>query len=423
MMNKQRMCGHRTWVCFSFLAALANCSKNGSEQSGDDDDDSNASVAELSPTATVLPTSDSAPVTTTPLANPTVAVAVPDPPYIVKAANWRGNAAGAYSIIHDDLCSVASLDNGKAAELLGARDLKAAFGAIVGSCGELWAAIEELDDGDHEIINHSWDHTDHVAAPEFEIQIDLAHDELALNLGKEAEFYIFPFDSSDASARDYVRNLGYLGARGGVRGLINEPDFEDDFELNFDVFGPGYSAYCVEGVCAEEGFPCCYADPDLCTSSIGIANLQGSPTCKGEILQAYVDEAISGQGWAIREFHGVDDGWEPVPQDTYETHLDYVEELVDAGRLWVDIPSEVIRYRRTRQFCTAEVVGSTLTFGTLSAECLRYVTPLTLLVSGSAVSSTLSATQNGRELEMTALDSGMYGFEVDPERGDVIFGD
>jgi peptidoglycan/xylan/chitin deacetylase (PgdA/CDA1 family) len=344
----------------------------------------------------------------------------------ISVASWKGNARGAYTIIHDDLCNwdSSSLENGKASGLLAARGLTAAFGAIVRSCSEqnLWSVLRTLRDAGHEVINHSWDHTDHVCARNLALQVNQAHDALTQNLSTPS-FYIFPFDSYDDTALNHLRGLGYLGARGGRKGLINTADYPDDFKLNFDVFGPGYSYYCDQGQCSSETLVCRKAYTDGCEPTGPVATNQGSEQCRLSILRQYVDDAIAQGGWAIREFHGVaDNHWEPVPESTYTAHLDYVKLKVEAAELWADNPTPIIKYRRSRQHCTTSVQDKTLSFVGPSAECLKYAVPLTFVVrpaTGSAP-STLSATQGGMTIQGTKRGTE-FVIELDPTRGDAVF--
>jgi hypothetical protein len=101
--------------------------------------------------------------------------ALPSANFTAVPTSWKGGAKGAYTIIHDDLCgSPASLVSGVVSGLLATRSLHAAFGAIVKDCvdNEHWAAVTTLAAAGHEIINHSWDHTDHVCAANLAVQVD-----------------------------------------------------------------------------------------------------------------------------------------------------------------------------------------------------------------------------------------------------------
>ena len=113
---------------------------------------------------------------------------------------WRGDAKGAYSIIHDDLCdaSVGGLFDSANTELH-QRGLRAGFGAIVGACdGALegsevqWPQVKELVANGHEIFSHSWSHaclapdSPHcggAGSTDYATEIDKAHSTLEAKLG------------------------------------------------------------------------------------------------------------------------------------------------------------------------------------------------------------------------------------------------
>jgi hypothetical protein len=235
-------------------------------------------------------------------------------------------------------------------------------------------------------------------------------------------FYIFPFDSYNDVALDHLKTLGYLGARGGVKGELNPADYPDDFKLNFDVFGPGFSYYCDLGACSTQTLACRKGYTEVACMDGGPDGLnQGDDACRASILQQYVDDAMAQDAWAIREFHGVDDGWEPVPQAVYTAHLDYLETKIEAGELWVENPTPIIKYRRSRQYCTAIASEWTLGFGTPSADCLKYAVPLTYEIAPTATATTLTATQNGTMLTVVAKEAGVFRVEIDPTKGDVVF--
>jgi hypothetical protein len=340
----------------------------------------------------------------------------PKPPYEVRVATWSGNAKGTYSIIHDDLCgSPVSLENGKASALLATHGIKVAFGAIAGSCDEKWPAVKALQADGHEIINHSWDHTDHVLARNLAVQIDQADAALEQNVGAAAtQFYIFPFDSFDAESIAHVKALGYLGARGGKQGHLNPASFSDDFALSYDVFGAGYSTYCDEGACAAEHLTCCGVETP-CVVGMTYTD-QGSRACRVSVVNGYVDAAIASGGWALREFHGVDDGWEGIASDVYGEHLAYVAGKVASRELWVATPTAVIKYRHAREACAPQLQGSRVTFNASDPNCMKYATRLTLVVRSS--SSTLTAKVAGVALAAQHVGDEFL-LDVDPNAGEV----
>ena len=309
---------------------------------------------------------------------------------------WRDNAKGAYTIIHDDACDY-TLDSlfVLADPELTQRGLRAAFGAIVERCQErrVWPKLEVLRQHGHEIINHSWDHQDIVmmaATAPLSLEIDQANQVLDANLvDQHTSFFIFPYDSFDDAAVEHVGTLGYLGARAGKKG-VNTPDFPDGLRVMFDVWGGEDSIY--------DG--------------------------QGDILKIYVDLAISEGGWSVREFHGIDDlSYKPMTIDGYRAHLDYLRSKVDAGELWVDTPSTVLRYRFARQYCAPPTAsGYLLTFPAPSDDCKRYSTPLSVIFTTTEDVRNVVATQDGQVFFTTKLGPKRFLVDLNPSGGPVAVG-
>src|SRR5207253_6845582 len=131
----------------------------------------------------------------------------------------RGDAAAAYSLIHDDVCDPGALGVFSAAEPeLAKRGLHAGFGVVVKKCdapgGGRWDQVKTLVAHGHDVFSHSWDHacmTGDAAlaqscdpgAPrsvDFAIEIDRAAATLARVTGLERGFFIFPYDVCDPAA-------------------------------------------------------------------------------------------------------------------------------------------------------------------------------------------------------------------------------
>ena len=311
-------------------------------------------------------------------------------------ASWKGDAKGAYTIIHDDICDwpIDSLFTMAEPELT-QRGLRSAFGAIVLRCQErkLWPQLEVMREHGHEIINHTWDHKDIVeeaAMAPLSLEMDQASQVLNDNLvGQRTSFFIFPYDSFDDAAVEHLGTLGYLGARAGKKG-VNSADFPDAMRVMFDVWGGENSIY--------DG--------------------------QGDILKIYVDLAISQGGWSVREFHGIaDTTFFAMNLDDYRVHLDYVKSKVDSGELWVDTPSAVLRYRFSRQYCGApSVSGYQLGFPSPSCDCARYATPLSVVVTTAVDAPSALAAQAGKMLTTRKLAPNRFLVDVDPLGGPVALG-
>jgi peptidoglycan/xylan/chitin deacetylase (PgdA/CDA1 family) len=331
-------------------------------------------------------------------------------------ATWLGNAKGAYTIVHDDLCSYES-HYAAAYEELGAVELKAAFGAIAGSCSESWDKIKKLKDAGHEIINHSWSHTDlklsadtpaQDASDILKREVDESTALINSKLSEQATlFFIFPYDSHNPQAVDRVRAAGYLGARAGKRGSLNPAEFSDSFSVGFDVYGPSNSMYKKLGVCGTENI----------TQDGNGKTVGESEACRRYVLNQYVDDAIAQNGWAVRELHGVEDNsWEQVPLSDYQAHLAYVKSKVTSGALWVAPPSAVLRYRQARDACLPTLASGTLTFP--SAEtCSKFAVPISVILKPQGSAAGVKVTQAGTTLSAKSLGDGRFIVDLDPLKG------
>ena len=315
---------------------------------------------------------------------------------VESVATWRSDAEGAYTIIHDDICdyTIDSLFDVAEPELT-MRQLRSAFGAIVSRCEErdLWERLEVMRQNGHEIINHTWDHKDIVeeaAMAPLSLEIDQATEVLDTNLvGQKTSFFIFPYDSFNDAAVQHLGTLGYLGARAGDKG-VNAADFPDGLRVMFDVYGGENSIY--------DG--------------------------QGDILQIYVDLAISQKGWSVREFHGIADmTFFAMDLEAYRQHLDYVKSKVDSGELWVDTPSAVVRYRFARQHCGLPTAsGYALSFAAPSAECTRYATPLSVVITTAQDAPSVLVAQQGSMTPGKRLAANRFLVEVDPSLGPAAVG-
>jgi len=132
------------------------------------------------------------------------------------------------------------------------------------------------------------------------------------------------------------------------------------------------------------------------------------------------------KGWGNREFHGFDpddikDGaFQPITVADYTAHLDFLKMKVDMGQLWVEGPTRVVRYRFARERCAPPTLdGARLHFPAPSADCQRYATPLTFLVSTTDGSDpTLRVQQGADTLPAKKLSPGHFAVDADPTKGD-----
>jgi hypothetical protein len=305
--------------------------------------------------------------------------------------------------------------------------LRGGFGVIVGSCNStpgLWAQVRTLIAQGHEVYNHSWSHPClgtasqcgvNLRSTNIALEIDQSTDVLAAQVGVTARYFSFPFDVCGADAVARLKQVGYLGARCGTRG-VSPSDFPDAFATRFDQWGPSFSIYGNTGPCAGTG-----------TANANTAPDSRPVACRRYVLNQFVDDAIAQQGWALRAFTGFlgDPGaFQPVSLADYNFHLDYVRSQVQAGMLWVEGPTTVLKYRWARQLCPMPTVvdGRTLRFAAPTAECQRYATKVSYLVSATMTvdAPDVTAIQAGAATSVARVGRAAFIVTADPTGGDVL---
>jgi hypothetical protein len=302
---------------------------------------------------------------------------------VVRVTTWKHDAKAAYSIIHDDVCDSTTSGIFPNRKELTSRKLRAGFGMIVSECeASEYLILKELMAAGHEMIDHSYTHP-HIPNQGTNVTHELVDstNELVAKLGVPIKFFIFPYDESNDALLGKLQEIGYLGARGGERGVA---DADVDTRNPYADFRISFEAYEGGGVGA---------------------------------LDKYVDDAISSGGWANRELHGIDDGsWGKVALTAYTAHLDHVVALVAARKLWMDTPTTLLKYRRSRAHCGAPVATSgAIKFPPADANCQKYATPLSIVVTSSDAG--IVARQGGAEVPVESLGGGQFIVDVDPAGG------
>lgn len=334
----------------------------------------------------------------------------------VSATNWLNGAKGAHTLAHDDYCSNTSGIQRDAIPLLNARGLKASLGVIANLCDETeWSNLQQDAALGHEIFNHTLTHMGEfeagtvapIAGWNMETEIKGAHDLVKSKIGIDMSFIGFPSDLTSDTTRNYVKSLGYLGARaakngydGSVAGL-NAVSQEAGGVIDW---GDSISPYFIKwDVYLTTGKYSMYTYP------YGQVN---------DILIQHAQKAIDAGVWTYRTMHGVnDESWESVPLDQYTAYVDFLKTKVDSGDLWVDTPSQIIRYRGTRANCAVSKVGNMVHFNTSKADCTRYATALTLdlVTDGQPI-----VTQNDQVLPVKAASTaGHWYVNANPTLGDL----
>lgn len=323
-----------------------------------------------------------------------------------QVATWKNNAQAAYTIQHDDLCAYITdgiIHNGIPA--LEARGLQGSVGVIAGNCADYhWQAVEKFAKAGHEIFNHSWMHTSPVGDSWSDaVEITQAQQQIEQKVTAAIEFYAFPEDQATAAS---------------IAALKAEPNLIGMRSVNY---------WQARGVNDANTFDPYFIKNDLFTNSGIWSVYEGSD----DILRAYVDDAVSKGGWALRTFHGVEDtSWEMVPLTRYQGHLDYVKALVDEGKLWVAGASDIIRYGMSRRSCSlqtdAQYDGSlVVSFDLSDPQCQKYLaddTELTLVINTDQDVQGLTArytSSNGVPV-VTGLTAKQFRVNVKPSAGNVV---
>jgi hypothetical protein len=348
---------------------------------------------------------------------------------VAGVAGWRGNAAGAYSVVHEVGCD--STSNGifkHAHPEMMSRGLRGGFGLVVNGCerDKRWDTLKAMAAYGHDLINNSLSYaclTGNAGnagcagmgirrSTDYAMEIDNAATQLQQKAGVVPGFFLFPYEVCETAALNRVKQRGYLGTRCGGQG-INPTSFADPYKLAFDLWGPAQSRYGTAAAC--NGF------------RAGARPSTAPAACRTHVLSKLVEDAISGKGWAMRGFHGFDDdmgGYEPVSAADYRAHLDFLKQKVDMGQLWVDGPTAVVKYRMAREHCPPPAIsgGNTLRFGTPSAMCSKYATTLSYLVSSAdgADVPALAVVQAGQRLGAKKLGPGSFVVDADPTKGDAV---
>ncbi|MEY4934068.1 MAG: hypothetical protein RIS64_427 [Bacteroidota bacterium] len=335
--------------------------------------------------------------TTLPLWATTVQAQTPT----VSYATWKDNAKAAYTLVHDDFGAAQTPGIVNYADTIAYnRGVKFCFGAITGDCdANDWADARRMMSHGHEVINHSHTHRcayqpgwcDLVYAPsDFPVELDGSTTLIEQGAGVRPRFWIHPYDLSTTAVLDRLKTLGYLGARSGTQGTLNQVDFKDYFNLNFFVHDP--------------------------TSNL-------------TLLNEAVQTAVSAGGYAMREVHGVGDAsWASVSVADYRAHLDFVKGHIAAGNLWSATASEAITYKIQKDTYTPSVVynatAKTLTIhfaGTSTIHSNLFKTPLTINLSlnGLVLNGNLTVKQ-GTETLNAKVNATQIVVNAYPHKGSII---
>lgn len=276
-----------------------------------------------------------------------------------EITDWKNDALGAYSIIHDDYGNSSVDGIWKYADTIAYnRGLKFTFGAITADC-EIARDIEGytnpyeyaknvmMDQHDHEIINHSHHHNCAVArgwgdcattgwgelpgSTSWNDNLIKSTNSINTNTGHFPRYYIYPYDQFTDAANEELESLGYIGSRSGwhidgIHDVYHRWGYEANDVHNFFPNSAGFFRTSVQ----------VFDDVDASqTINDQVDTLNGS-----------IDIAIAKNQWANRELHDVGPaGWGNVQIEAYREHLNYVKQKVDLGEIWMGTVSEILTYQ------------------------------------------------------------------------------
>lgn len=239
-------------------------------------------------------------------------------------APFRHDAAGAYTLIHDDFGAPYASGIEEYIDTMNYnRKLPICFAAITGECDkDDWTKANELIAHGHQILNHSMSHkcgqpqswckVDAWDEKDFPLEIDSSTSMIIKKTGKHPAFFVFPFDLFTDTMIDYLQyTKHYLGARSGKQNELNSAKLDDPFLIRYSVFRP------------QDQLP---------------------------VLNEWVDKAIQSKMWAVRVMHGIEDeSWAHITAEEYATHLDYVQLQIRQHKLWMATLSDVITYQHNQE--------------------------------------------------------------------------
>ena len=323
-----------------------------------------------------------------------------------KIATWADDAKGAYSLIHDDMCGAqlhGIQDN--AVPALDEAGIKAGLAPIAGECisNEAWDVVIDAEKRGHEIVSHSYSHVN-ITPENAAHEVAEAKTMFDSKIENPISFFVFPYDYFTHATVAQVSMAGHIGARAGNRDdndgfnmpPINGADPTNDMEAEFDVWPRSYSKYALF-------FP-------------------------EDMLAVHAYNAVDRGGWALREFHSVmpdgadpsQHGFGPIDTTTYKKHLAFLRDAWDKGVLWTAPPSTIVRYRHARTACTASVSGDMITFNMSNADCAKYATPISVIVTTATDVPRVDGAQGGATVLSRKLGANRFSITADPTKGPVV---
>ena len=333
---------------------------------------------------------------------------VKEQPAEIYFSQFKDNAIGVYTIIHDDFGGHWAHGIEDFADTMAyRRGIPFCFALIAGQCDEKdWENASRMIGHGHQVVNHSMNHKCGVESEwctagnwdekDFHQEIDSSSDLIQRHTGKFSAFFMFPFDLHTDTMISYLKHQGFAGARAGTQNDLEDLHSTDPFHLNFKAFQPGYT--------------------------------QGN-------LDSFAMSAMEKRAWAIREVHGVqDESWGMINLRDYAGHLDNLQRWKKNHQLWVATLSDVLFYKMMKEryqmywYFDPEMRINKVEFperkdfkkeNSKMYETLRTTATdkrMTLILQ--AQSNVSQVTQNGKSVSFRREKDKII-FDADPELGEV----
>jgi len=371
-------------------------------------------------------------------------------------ADWKNDANGAYSMIHDDYGDPGVDGIWQYADTICSnRGIKFTFGAIANSC-EIqrningysspygYAKDVMMAQHNHEIISHSHTHNcavgnagwdgggacddgptfwgENSSYPDFNTQLVTAHNSITSNTGFEPVYYIFPYDRFTTLANNKLKDLGYIGSRTGWSGPytsdanFHREGYENSDESSFFPDRDGFFRTAVQVFDAND-------------QAMDVAS-------QIAVLNNEVDNAIATGMWANRELHNVGlTGWGSVKEESYRAHVSYLQDKVEDGTLWVGTVSEILTYQIQKLkyspnlnyvaeddkiYVSWNTIGGQYNVNVASyLSALSVKTSVTVVVDLDGLTGGWSVKQNGSPVSDCTQANGKLYINVYPHEGEL----
>jgi peptidoglycan-N-acetylglucosamine deacetylase len=272
-------------------------------------------------------------------------------------ARWPGFKKAAFSITFDDYYRFQVT---YATPLLDQHNFKATYYIITNRVGQGWApdwdTVNLLASHGHEIGSHSKNHANFLVLsqhPEFadSMRREFTDSRDTINSrvpSQQCETFAWPFGAVSPSAVLSSENY-YMACRGSSN------YFEGPVPVDF------YNIY------SQHIYTCTPLDS----------------------VNGYIDKILNIKGWLVERWHGFrvgndTNGYEPVPIEEFEDHLEYVAQM--ESDLWIAPLAQVVKYIRERETSILALIDSTGNTVKLSLTnylpdtMFHYRVPLTLKV-------------------------------------------